>query len=209
MRDTKSQITGRPLLLHWSLVRLLVAGEPGSGKTTWCREYIDRQRKSGSSVGGILCPAIEQQGQRVGSNALDLLTGQEVPFARLSGHGSFKGGEKIGDYTISTDGISFACGAIRRAVENRCNLVVIDEVGPLELSGKGLMPAVESALASAANLLVVVRSSLREALQKRFPEYEFVVIADLTRSRSNGSELADSRGHQAVAYESSTQGPTA
>lgn len=190
-------------------MRLLVAGEPGSGKTTWCREYIDRQRKSGSSVGGILCPAIEQQGQRVGSNALDLLTGQEVPFARLSGHGSFKGGEKIGDYTISTDGISFACGAIRRAVENRCNLVVIDEVGPLELSGKGLMPAVESALASAANLLVVVRSSLREALQKRFPEYEFVVIADLTRSRSNGSELADSRGHQAVAYESSTQGPTA
>lgn len=190
-------------------MRLLVVGEPGSGKTSWCREYIDEQRKCGATVGGILCPAIEHQRQRVGSNALDLLSGQAVPFARLSRHGSFKSGEKIGDYTISKDGILFACGAIERAIESSCDLVVIDEVGPLELSGKGLMPAVESALASTANLLIVVRSSLREALQKRFPEYEFVVVADLTESPSNGSRLADSRGHQAAAYESSTQEPTA
>ncbi len=103
----------------------------------------------------------------------------------------------------------FACSAIERAVESSCDLVVIDEVGPLELGGEGLMPAVELALASGVNVLVVVRSSLREALQKRFPEYEFVVVADLTRSPSNGSRLADSRGHQAAAYKSSTQGPTA
>ena len=163
-------------------MRLLVVGEPGSGKTSWCREYIDRRRKSGSTVGGILCPAIEKQGQRVGSNALNLLTGQEVPFARLSRYRSFKQGEKVGDYTISRDGILFACNAIERAVESRCDLVVIDEVGPLELQGKGLMPAVELALASAINVLIVVRRSLREALQKDFPDYEFTVIADLTKS---------------------------
>jgi len=176
-------------------VRLLVVGEPGSGKTSWCKEYIDEQRKRGATVGGILSPPREQQGQRVGSSALDLLTGQQVPFARLSLDESFEGGERIGDFTISRDAISFACGAIQRAVESSCDLVVIDEVGPLELSGRGLMPAVESALPSAANLLIVVRSSLREALQKRFPGYEFVVVADLTRSRSDGSELTDSGGH--------------
>jgi len=187
-------------------VRLLVVGEPVSGKTSWCREYIDEQRKRGATVGGILCPAIEHQRQRVGSNVLDLLTDQAVPFARLSRHGSFKSGKKIGDYTISKDGILFACGAIERAVESNCDLVVIDEVGPLELGGEGLMPAVELAVASAVSVLVVVRNSLREALQKRFPEYEFVVVADLTRSRSNGSGLADSRGHQAAAYGSSNRG---
>jgi molybdopterin-guanine dinucleotide biosynthesis protein A len=162
-------------------VRLLVAGEPGSGKTSWCREYIGGLRESGSSVGGILCPAIEKQGQRVGSNALDLLTGQEVPFARISRYGYFKAGEKVGDHTISRDGISFACGAIERAIESRCDLVVIDEVGPLELGGKGLMRAVELALASSVNVLIVVRSSLKEALLRRFPEYEFAVVADLKR----------------------------
>jgi molybdopterin-guanine dinucleotide biosynthesis protein A len=179
-------------------VTLLVIGESGSGKTSWCREYVDWQRESGSTIGGILSPAIEQQGQRVGSNALDLLTGQEVPFARLSPYRSFRGGEVVGGYTISRDGISFACSAIKRAVKSRCDLVVIDEVGPLELSGRGLMPVVESALASAVNVLIVVRSSLKEALQRRFSQYEFVVVADLTKSPSNVSDLADCKSHEAT-----------
>jgi len=126
--------------------------------------------------------------------------------ARLSRHRSFKAGQEIGDYTISRDGISFACHAIKRAVESKCDLVVIDEVGPLELSGKGLMPAVELALASAVNLLVIVRSSLKEALQKRFPEYEFVVVADLTQSPSNVSELTNCKTGEVATYESPTEG---
>jgi nucleoside-triphosphatase len=187
-------------------VKLLVVGEPRSGKTSWCREYIDWWRKCGSSVGGILSPAIEKQGQRVGSNALDLLTGREVPFVRLSRNRSFQGGETVGHYTISRDGIIFACDAIKRAVESRCGLVVIDEVGPLELGGKGLMPAVELALASAVNALIVVRSSLKEALQRQFPEYEFVVVADLTQFGSNVSELADYKSREVATYESPTEG---
>lgn len=112
----------------------------------------------------------------------------------------------VGDYTISRDGIIFACGAIERAVESRCSLVVIDEVGPLELRGNGLMPAVELALASAVNVLLVVRSSLKEALQRHFPEYEFVVVADLTQSPSNVSELADCKSREVATYESPTEG---
>jgi nucleoside-triphosphatase THEP1 len=179
-------------------VRLLVVGEPGSGKTSWCRRYINSCRKSGTSVGGILSPATEKQGQRIGSNALDLLTGEKVPFARLSARGSVRGGEEVGDFTISGRGISFACTAIERAVASRCDLVVIDEVGPLELSGKGLMPAVELALASPVGVLLVVRRRLREALERRFPEYEFVVAADLAQSPAGVSDNADCRCREAT-----------
>lgn len=177
-------------------MRLLVVGEPRSGKTSWCREYIEGQRKCGCSVGGVLSSPIEKQGQRIGFDVIDLLTGKQAPFARLSRLERFKAGEAVGDYTISRRGISFARRAIERAVESRCDLVVIDEVGPLELGGKGLMPAVELALASPVNVLIVVRASLREALQRRFPQYEFVVIADLTQSPSNVSELEDCRSRE-------------
>lgn len=187
-------------------MRLLVVGEPKSGKTTWCREYIDRRRQCGFAVGGILSPATEKQRQRIGFNVIDLLTGKEVPFARLSPYRSFKGGEVVGDYTISREGILFARAAIKRAVESRCDLVVIDEVGPLELCGKGLMPAVELALASPVNVLIVVRSWLKGALERRFPECEFVVIADLTQSPSNVCELADCKSGEVATYESRTEG---
>ncbi len=187
-------------------MKLLVLGEPGSGKTSWCRGYIDWWQKRGSSVGGIVSPATERQGRRTGFNVIDLLTGEEVPFARLSRYRSFKGGEKIGDYTISRHGILFACAAVERAVGKKCDLVVIDEVGPLELCGKGLMPAVELALASPVNVLIVVRSSLKGALQRHFPEYEFVVVADLTQSPSNVSELADCKSREVATYESPTEG---
>jgi molybdopterin-guanine dinucleotide biosynthesis protein A len=168
-------------------VGLVVVGESRSGKTSWCREYIGRRRKCGSSVGGVLSPATEKQRPRIGFNVIDLLTGQEVPFARLSRYRSFRRGEAVGDYTISGRGMSFACGAIRQAVESRCDLVVIDEVGSLEVCGKGLMPAVELTLASTVNVLTVVRSTLREALQRRFLEYEFTVIADLMKRSCQGS----------------------
>ena len=113
----------------------------------------------------------------------------------------------MGDYTISKDGISFACGAIERAIESGCDLVVIDEVGPLELSGKGLMlSAVELALASAVNVLIVVRSSLRESLQRHFSQYEFVVAADLTQSTSNVIDVAGGKSGDVGAYESRTEG---
>ncbi len=111
----------------------------------------------------------------------------------------------VGDYTISSRAIAFACGAIKRAVESRCDLVVIDEVGPLELCGKGLMPAVELALASPVSVLIVVRSSLKEALQRHFPEYEFVVVADLTQSPSNVSKLTDCKSRQVATYQSPTE----
>jgi nucleoside-triphosphatase THEP1 len=186
-------------------VTLLVIGEPRSGKTGWCRDYVDRRRKCGPSVGGILSPAVEKQGQRVGSGAIDLLTGQQVPFARLSRCRPLKKGEVAGDYTISRDGISFACGAIKQAIESRCDPVVIDEVGPPELRGRGLMAAAELALASAVNVRVVVRSSLKEALQRRFAGYEFTVIADLTESPSDVSELPDCESHEPAAHESPTE----
>lgn len=187
-------------------MKLLVLGEPGSGKTTWCREYVDWWQKRGSSVGGVLSPATTRQDRRTGFNVIDLLTGEEVAFARLSARGSSRTEEKVGAYIISRQAVLFACAAVKRAVDNQCDLVVIDEVGPLELSGKGLMPAVRLALASPTTVLMVVRSSLREAVESHFPEYEFIVAADLTQSWSNASAPANCRSPESVPNQSSAEG---
>jgi hypothetical protein len=67
------------------------------------------------------------------------------------------------------------------------------------------MLAVELALASPVNVLIVVRTSLKEALQRRFPEYEFVVVADLTQSHSTVSKLTDCGSRQVATCQSPTE----
>jgi nucleoside-triphosphatase THEP1 len=157
-------------------MNLLVVGDPRSGKTRWCTDYIDWVREHGVSVGGVLSPEVCESGERLGFDVTDLITGKRIPYARLSINDSFGAGETVGPYTIDHDAILFARKAIRSAIDSVCGLVVIDEFGPLELRGKGLMPEVELALSSALNVLIVVRSSLWEAIQRYFIMSEFATV---------------------------------
>lgn len=154
----------------------LIVGDPCSGKTRWCMDYIDWVREQGISVGGVLSPEVCESGERVGFDVTDLITGKRIPYARFSINASFGAGETVGPYIIDHDAILFARKAIRSAIHSVCGLVVIDEVGPLELRGKGLMPAVELCMSSALNVLIVVRSSLREAIQRYFIMSEFATV---------------------------------
>lgn len=175
-------------------MNLLIVGDPRSGKTSWCREYIDWVRGQGISAGGILSPEVCENGERLGFDVTDLTTGKRIPYARLSSNDSFREGERVGPYTIEHDAILFARRAIQRAIDSECDLVVIDEVGPLELRGKGLMPAVELTLSSALNVLIVVRSSLREAVQRYFFKSEFATVICSTTFDLDDSLLHTSYG---------------
>ncbi|MFH1560210.1 MAG: nucleoside-triphosphatase [Chloroflexota bacterium] len=149
----------------------LLTGQPGSGKTGWCYEYVNWLRSFGVSVGGVLSPGVHEAGTRIGFDLVDLLTGDEIVFAREKGKAHFEG-VPVGAYTISDEGLAFGLNAIERAVHKPCDLVVIDEVGHLELDDGGLMPAVSVAWMSPVNTLIVVRSSLQDEVLSYFEQKE-------------------------------------
>jgi len=180
-------------------MNMLVFGKPGSGKTSWCKQYISQLRSYGLSVGGVLSPETREHGKRTGYTALDVLTGEEVPFAQLSGNRPSGEEELVGRYFISRNGIEFARRAIEKAVVSQCDLVVIDEVGPVELSGRGLMPAVKLALGAEVSILIIIRDSLKKALLRYFSGYDFEVLADFTQSPPSITPPADWR-HREVPF---------
>jgi len=186
-------------------MNLLVIGKPGSGKTTWCQQYISQLRSCGLSVGVVLSPETREHGERTGYNVLDVLTGREAPFARRSGDSPSQG-EVVGRYTIRRNGIQFARRAIEKAVVNQCDLVVIDEVGPVELSGRGLMPAVKLVLEAEVSVLIIVRDSLKKALLRYFSSYDFEVLADFSQSPPHITPPADWRHREAPFFESLARG---
>jgi nucleoside-triphosphatase THEP1 len=153
---------------------IVVTGEIGAGKTTWCSALIARARASGGRIAGLLSPGVFVDGQKVAIDLLDLASGQRRRLAeRLA----------IPDPTSPTprwrfDAETLAWGdAVLRAVE-ACDLLVIDELGPLELvHGQGwrsAVPLLERRQYRAA--CVVVRRSLLSLIAAAFPEAKVIAL---------------------------------
>ena len=136
---------------------LIVTGDIHSGKTTWCSKYL--AGRTAIKAGGVLCPVAYSYGLKTGYNAMDISSGEKVPFARFSHDETFSG-ETVGEYKVSFAGISFVERTILKAVNSGCELILMDEIGHLELQGRGIIKAVLQAYLAGIDTIAVVRSAL-------------------------------------------------
>lgn len=143
----------------------IISGKVGEGKTRMLEQLISRLKDNNISFGGVLAPRIMENGQTTAYDLLDLSGYMTCPFLRLNDGNST---ETIGRYAISKEGIQFGNDALSVAKNIENKLVVIDEIGKLELADKGWASALSTLLASSDNhLLLSVRDSfLEEVIEK-------------------------------------------
>ena len=142
----------------------LLSGEIGAGKTTVCQRVVALARSRGMTCGGLLTPALIENGRKVGIVGVDLGSGERRVVARTDRD---LGGPCVGCYHFTADAFAWANATLASAVETECDLLVVDEMGPLELvQGGGLAPALDL-LCAVPRALVVVRISLVDALRRR------------------------------------------
>ncbi|MCA9976182.1 MAG: hypothetical protein KC413_10550, partial [Anaerolineales bacterium] len=65
----------------------LLSAPKGAGKTTFCGSVIDAMRTGGASVGGILCPAVFAEGEKVGIDQVHIATGERRRLGVRAGGG--------------------------------------------------------------------------------------------------------------------------
>ncbi len=145
-------------------MRILFLGKKGSGKSSLLATLF----KNGD-CGGIICPSVFEEGTLLGKDAINLITGERCVFCRIKERATFEGTETR-NYIVSREGIEFCIQALEQAREKW--LIIIDEVGPLELAGEGLYEITKEILESERNVVVVVREELEEEFLRAFP-YEF------------------------------------
>lgn len=140
----------------------IVTGPIDSGKTSWCRELA----AANPTCAGVLLLKVYLQGHRVGYDALPLPDGETIPFARIAGHepASWTGAERVGLFSISAAGLLAANARLLGAAALPGD-VIIDEIGPLELSGGGLSSGLRAVLASPLprKIYLVIRRDCLEA----------------------------------------------
>ena len=133
---------------------VILTGPIGIGKTTVCRHLVEAWRSQNRTCGGILTYK-----KNDGIEIEDIQTGVCRSLASSS---EITQGPRTPQYYFYPEGINFGIGAIIRG-QNRA-LLIIDEIGQLELHGQGFINALDIMDESNNDLLVVIR----EALLSRF-----------------------------------------
>ncbi len=128
-------------------------------------------------AGGMITEEIRKSGYRVGFLLRDVATGREG----LLAHRHHCDGPEFGKYRLCLRDLEeIGAAAIGRAI-NEAELVVIDEVGPMELKSPRFIAAVEKALASEKHLLVTVHRASNHRLAYRI-RHEVDLLIRLTQS---------------------------
>lgn len=127
------------------------------GKTTVLRRIVDSLRLNGFSVGGMLSQEVRHEGIRVGFEIADLNTGGKGWLAQVSQ----KKGPRVGKYTVNLQDLeNIGVSAVLNAIKGS-DVVVIDEIGPMELYSEKFRQAVVTAAESSKLVLAVVHENLR------------------------------------------------
>jgi hypothetical protein len=148
---------------------LVLAGARGEGKTSACREAAALAAEAGLSVGGIVCPSRRDgSGRPLEIEAESLRSGERRLLASRDGG--------LQPFSFSEGCFAWALALLR--AEAASDLLVLDEIGPLELVLGGgfspfldeLGPAPDAPRADASEgglVLLSVRPDLARELEER------------------------------------------
>lgn len=163
---------------------MLLTGQRGAGKSTACRRLVERARFTQASVGGVLSlPLYDSGGVKAGIQLVDIGSGEEHQLAWAGdASGIPQGVLQVGCYLMDPEVLEWGAGKAVKAIENGVDLVIVDEIGPLELhQGKGFAPVLSTWVRHPGRAgVIVVRHELVAALMQHLMGMELSLF-ELTR----------------------------
>jgi nucleoside-triphosphatase len=153
-----------------------LSGEPGCGKTTIIKEVLSKVHKS---AGGFYTEEIRSQGVRQGFQIITL----DGKSAILS-HTSVRSPHRVGKYGVDPDSMDkVAVPALKQAIQTK-DIIVIDEIGKMELFSPSFEDAVIEALQSEKKMLgtIMLASHPWADKIKERPEVEVIQVTSFNRS---------------------------
>jgi len=162
--------------------RMILTGEIGSGKTSFCQHLVKGARQAGLDLGGLISPGVFEEGTKKAILAVDLQLDRSRKLAILRGDQA--GSLATKRWRFDPEVVAWGNRVLIKSVP--CDLLVVDELGPLEFERgegwvEGLRVLDEGEFDTA---LVVIRPSLVARAQQRWPGAE---IIKLTGSGGEGT----------------------
>ena len=160
---------------------IFITGKPRSGKSTLVREIVS---ECGVVVAGLMTPEIRRDGERVGFALEDIMTGEKG----LLAHVGIKDGPRVGKYGVCTEDLEKFTELSLKDLQEDVELVLIDEIGKMEMFSEGFKDAVDALLSSKTPVLAVLHRHLLDeyaskgklyTLEDNFDEVKMRVLQDM------------------------------
>jgi len=123
----------------------LLTGQPGTGKTSLIKQAASGMK---GKAGGFYTEEIRSQGVRQGFR-LVTLEGQSTVLSHIN----FQSPHRVGKYGVDVESLDRVGVAALDKAMRECDLVVIDEIGKMELLSARFREAVSNILNSGKRLL--------------------------------------------------------
>jgi nucleoside-triphosphatase THEP1 len=144
----------------------VISGQVGSGKTAHVQKIIEALKGYNISVGGLYCPRILDGETTIGYDVVDIQTNEQIEFLRKSKDDTLT---KIGRYSILPKGLEVGRSALDISKNRNWQLIVIDEVGNLELENRGWASTIDELLkVPTIHLLFTVRDIYVERIIQKW-----------------------------------------
>ncbi len=160
---------------------IFITGKPRSGKSTLVRELI---AESDKKVVGLSTPEIRKEGERVGFALKDLVTGEEGVLA----HVDISEGPLVGKYRVNLEDLERFTKACLKDLPHDTDLMVIDEIGKMEMFSEEFKKAVDYLLQANIPVLAVLHRDLTDeygsmgtlyTLDDNFEEVKAEILTDI------------------------------
>jgi nucleoside-triphosphatase THEP1 len=152
----------------------VITGSQGSGKTTSLIKLTKHLKDEGLSVGGIIAHGFWNNNERTGFELENIQTGEKIILCQTN---PAKGWAKFRRFYFNPEGFDFGNKVLDPANLDKTEIIVIDEVGPLELEDKGWAQAIKSLLKTTGKpVIFVVRESLTKDIIKHFKIENSIII---------------------------------
>lgn len=157
----------------------MITGPRQAGKTSLCRGIAEAAHQAGWDAAGLLSPAQIEQGAKIGILAENLRTGEPRRLASAERQSP----EDISFGNWYFDQQTLAWGNRVLADSSPCDLLIVDELGPLELSRRqGWLIALEIVPRGEYKVaLVVIRPELQIAARHLF-DFSAIIEVDQTQT---------------------------
>jgi len=169
----------------------LLTGRPGTGKTSLIKQVAAQMK---GKAGGFYTEEIRSRGVREGFR-LVTLDGGEAILAHVNVHSQYR----VSKYGVDIDGLErVGIPALYKAAQE-CELVVIDEIGKMELFSADFREAVSQVIDSGKRVLgtIMLNPNRWADAIKSQPQVDLITV-----SRDNYQQVLESLLHWLRATES-------